>query len=847
MAPRLVRTFASIVAGVAVLAAAPAALAQCSNAWLPGTSAPGVRGTVYATAVWDPDGAGPLGPRQVLGGAFSTTLPFVTGLVAFDPASRSWSAVGISPTGTVRAIATLPNGHLVVGGEFMNSFGVAANGVAEWDGIAWHALGTGTNGPVHALTVLANGELVAGGAFTTAGGSGAGNLARWDGAAWQSLGFTGTVAVGALLVQPNGDLIVGSDRVQRWNGASWQLLGIASTVWSPFPNQPGSIGAMATLANGDFVATGVFDLIQGVAATNIARWDGTAWQPLGTGIGQPMAFLGGSALAVSTNGDLVVGGLFAVAGGTAVNSLARWDGALWHAVGGGAAVRVFALTALPGGELLIGGTFTTIGGIAADYVARWDGQLWHTLGEGLNGSVYALVQLPGGDLVIGGGFTNLGGLAARGIARWNGSTWQSLGTGMDEAVLAMAVLPNGELVAAGGFHTAGGVATEGVARWDGAAWHPLGPGLGGEVMALTVLPNGELVAGGLFQSSGPVAMNRIARWDGVAWQPFGAGMTYAVHALGAMANGDLVAGGFFSHAGGVPTNSIARWDGTQWQPFGTGVHGGPVEDFALLPNGDLVAAGAFTTAGGVAARCVARWDGTSWHPFGPGTAGGGLLFPLVKCLRILPNGDLAAGGDFTSLGGVSASFLARWNGALWQPLGGGTAGGVHALLQVANGDLAIGGTFSSPGAGASTYLARLTTTCLATVNTLPTPCVGPVGALTLVADNLPWTGATFRSTATGFATNALGVSVLGFLSPGLPLSMVLPAALPNCPLLASGDAIVLTLPTGGVSGYQFDLPNDAGFAGLQLFHQLLQLELDAQGHIVTSSGSNGLALVVGAF
>jgi hypothetical protein len=40
---------------------------------------------------------------------------------------------------------------------------------------------------------------------------------------------------------------------------------------------------------------------------------------------------------------------------------------------------------------------------------------------------------------------------------------------------------------------------------------------------------------------------------------------------------------------------------------------------------------------------------------------------------------------------------------------------------------------------------------------------------------------------------------------------------------------------------------DVVFAGVQLFHQLLQFEVDAQNHLMALSSSNGLRLTVGAF
>jgi hypothetical protein len=40
---------------------------------------------------------------------------------------------------------------------------VSANYIARWNGTSWSALGTGMNGSVSALAVLPNGDLIAGG------------------------------------------------------------------------------------------------------------------------------------------------------------------------------------------------------------------------------------------------------------------------------------------------------------------------------------------------------------------------------------------------------------------------------------------------------------------------------------------------------------------------------------------------------------------------------------------------------------------------------------------------------------------------------------------------------------
>ena len=131
-----------------------------------------------------------------------------------------------------------------------------------------------------------------------------------------------------------------------------------------------------------------------------------------------------------------------------------------------------------------------------------------------------------------------------------------------------------------------------------------------------------------------------------------------------MPNGDLVAGGNFTAARGVAAVFVARWAGAAWSPLGAGLTGffvGGVRVLTTLPNGDVVAGGLFTTVGGTASN-IARWNGASWSPMGmgPGTVG------IVAALTTLPNGDLVAGGQFTSAGGVAVNKhrALEWHGVV---------------------------------------------------------------------------------------------------------------------------------------------------------------------------------------
>ena len=70
---------------------------------------------------------------------------------------------------------------------------------------------------------------------------------------------------------------------------------------------------------------------------------------------------------------------------------------------------------------------------------------------------------------------------------------------------------------------------------------------------------------------------------------------------------------------------------------------GDVLVLRTLADGQLIAGGSFTTAGGQATNCIARWDGANWHGLGNGVDA---LLPFganVQALAVLPNGDVLAG------------------------------------------------------------------------------------------------------------------------------------------------------------------------------------------------------------
>jgi hypothetical protein len=178
------------------------------------------------------------------------------------------------------------------------------------------------------------------------------------------------------------------------------------------------VNALA-ISGSDLYAGGSFTNVGGVAANWVAKWDGSSWSALGSGIS---GGYGVYALALSGS-NLYAAGKFGNAGGIPANNIARWDGTRWWALRSGVgngAYGVYALAA-SGNALYAGGDFSTANGSVGNYIAKWDGTNWTALGSGIGvvssvTLVHALA-LSGNDLYVGGSFLTAGGKISSSIAR----------------------------------------------------------------------------------------------------------------------------------------------------------------------------------------------------------------------------------------------------------------------------------------------------------------------------------------------------------------------------------------------------------------------------------------------
>ena len=317
-------------------------------------------------------------------------LSSVTNLARFD--GTNWYSLGIIdayPTNAVAvdAIAISSNG-VYVGGDFSSVSGVSAANIAQWDGTNWHPLAGGPqggNGIVASITARPDGLYVTGASYN---GTVYGEpfLFRWDGTNWNNV--VNYNPSNTFVQFTINDPLIGMDAV-AFQGSNLFLGGHFDIEW----HDP----TLTIFSN----------------CPNILMFDGTYAQIVGTGLDSNVLSL------AAVGNNVYAAGNFAHAGGNAANKIARWDGTNWYAVGSGVVGNgnVQALAAM-GNYLYAGGNFTNMGGVATPSLARWDGTNWTALGSGAVGGVQCLAVL-NSDLYVGGTMRSAGVNDSFAIAHWN--------------------------------------------------------------------------------------------------------------------------------------------------------------------------------------------------------------------------------------------------------------------------------------------------------------------------------------------------------------------------------------------------------------------------------------------
>jgi hypothetical protein len=340
---------------------------------------------------------------------------------------------GINP---VDEFFTLPSGEILAIGEVPTREGTSDLTLVRWTGQQWERYSSGSPSFMTAAAVLPNGDLVAVGSFNSAGGVAARGVARFDGSTWHPMGTGFSGIPYSVLVRDDGRIFVagqisGGTGVNRfngvatWNGSAWVAVGATS--------QSGllDIRAAALTATGQLVVGGNFSSIANIPASKVALWDDEEgrWSALGSGVtGNGLV----RAVRALSDGRIVIGGAFSIAGGVQTRNIAAWDGSVWSPLGAGlnfnaSSEGVRDIRELPGGQIVAAGGIVAVDVPQGSGVFRWDGASWNPYGEGLRSSrdqgtdVRSVLPLGNGDLIAAGPFFRAGENVSARFARWSQS------------------------------------------------------------------------------------------------------------------------------------------------------------------------------------------------------------------------------------------------------------------------------------------------------------------------------------------------------------------------------------------------------------------------------------------
>jgi hypothetical protein len=314
-------------------------------------------------------------------------------------------------------------------------------------------------------------------------------VARWDGVSWSALPGTSTIelkrTVHAIAINRN-NVYVGGDfnsiggisanRIAHWDGSKWQALGSGL--------DDGIVYAIAVRGSDIFVG-GTFTTAGGVRVNRMAKWDGRAWSALGHGVaGCTNPYCSPTIYAIAVDaGSVYVGGQFSGAGDVSARAIARWNGTSWASLGSG--IRsgsrdgIVMSLAVNEGNVYAGGMFTNAGQSSANNIARWVGNAWSALGDGIRGDRETVrsIAISGNNLYAVGAFSTAGGATAHNVAKWNGSTWSSLEVEAEKEVWAIAVRGTNIYLSGNSFRIPTGATVKGLVRWNSKGWSGLGDGI----------------------------------------------------------------------------------------------------------------------------------------------------------------------------------------------------------------------------------------------------------------------------------------------------------------------------------------------------------------------------------
>jgi hypothetical protein len=248
------------------------------------------------------------------------------------------------------------------------------------------------------------------------------------------------------------------------NGSAQRLIPLIDADYNlPLDVLDGEIQAMTTW-NGNLIAAGKIESVNGIACNQIFQWDGTHYSTLGNGWAEGGSSQNIQCLVVYNDLLLAAGRLDAGGGNEYV--IQSFDGTTWGNYTPYDFDARFTDMIVFDDMLIVSGEFSD----QFQYVAAYNGTDWLNLGSAFNDGVLDL-EIFNGELYACGDFTfnSTETTTLNHIAKWNGAEWEALEEGVNNAAFSMTVFED-ELVLGGAFDgITNGEQTGHLCKWNGNA------------------------------------------------------------------------------------------------------------------------------------------------------------------------------------------------------------------------------------------------------------------------------------------------------------------------------------------------------------------------------------------
>ena len=481
--------------------------------------------------------------RIIIGGSFTSVAGSPNHHIAvLDEDGTLNAALAMGADAGVGALLLLRDGRLLIGGAFSQIDGHAAPFVARVNRDL--TVDTGFNGSANSnvttLTQQKDGNILASGPFSELGGvsrNGFGRIIE-SGAADDTFTVPADATVNALAFQEDGAVVIGGnfqniDSTGRNRIARLDVDGVLDPTFDA--DVDGQVFAVVIQPDGKVIIGGVFDEVDSTERNGIARLnsDGSLDTSFNPDLGSNMNPGKSYTLLLLPNGKIIVGGSFTSVGAmdTPRDNIARLnsDGTLDSGFTSGTDGVVYALGYQSDGRILVGGNFLVAGGQLRDNIARLspegvadDFDPSATPGLGLPGGgsqVYALLQQPDGKILVGGLFEFIAGNSSPHLVRLNSNgsydetfTPDIASTG-PEYVSSLAQQSNGDVIVGGVFSSVGTETKNNLVRLNsfGDVDDGFDAGCDGAVNAVALQRDGKILVGGAFTTVGIESRTRIAR------------------------------------------------------------------------------------------------------------------------------------------------------------------------------------------------------------------------------------------------------------------------------------------------------------------------------------------------